>query len=175
MGQKMTEPVDPALLQLVAERMNLSQAEIAALEQGDISSVITSRFAGDPAMVPLLRMAEQQREEANALATVPAAKPKRKQDKKSARMLRMMHHLQEELEATQVVMHHVGKMLGACPYCFGEDEDCEACAGRGAPGSTKPAKKELLAWVEPALARLGLQVTAVQEPALANPNKATTE
>ena len=168
MGQTMTEPVDPALLQLVAERMNLSQAEIAALERGDISSVITSRFAGDPAMGPLLRMAEQQQqreEEASALASLPAKKPKRKQDKKSARMLRMMHRLQEELEAAQVIAHHVGKIFGACPYCFGEDEDCEACAGRGAPGSTKPAKKELLAWVEPALARLGLQVTAVQEPA----------
>ncbi|MEM9492991.1 MAG: hypothetical protein AAGC55_27830, partial [Myxococcota bacterium] len=50
---------DPRLVELVSQRMNLSVEEVAALNRGDIQSVIASRFAGDPRAQVLLQLARQ--------------------------------------------------------------------------------------------------------------------
>ena len=44
--------------------------------------------------------------------------------------------------------------LGACPECWGENEDCELCRGRGTPGSMQPDRDMFRAYVVPVLEKL---------------------
>jgi hypothetical protein len=52
----------------------------------------------------------------------------------------------------------VATLVGACPICLGEDRVCHECGGRGRPGSRGPDAAALVAWIAPALRRLGLCV-----------------
>lgn len=44
--------------------------------------------------------------------------------------------------------------LGACPDCWGEDEGCKICRGRGSPGAFKPKKYAFAEYVLPVMKRL---------------------
>jgi hypothetical protein len=52
----------------------------------------------------------------------------------------------------------VATLVGACPICLGEDTICRECGGKGGPGSRDPEAAALVAWIAPALRRLGLCV-----------------
>jgi hypothetical protein len=47
-------------------------------------------------------------------------------------------------------------LVGACPICLGEDIACYECSGKGGPGSRDPDAAALVAWITPALGRVGL-------------------
>jgi hypothetical protein len=53
-------------------------------------------------------------------------------------------------------MRFVAKLAGACPICLGEDTVCRECGGTGGPGSRDPDAAALVAWIAPALRRMGL-------------------
>lgn len=170
----MNDIPDPRLVELVSQRMNLRPDEVAALQRGDVKSVLTSRFSGDPRMHALLRMAEEQRsQEDEHVGYTPAQEQKpaesrtnrrkraaalAKARKRLSRAHREIRELQEELEAAYGVIQQLAHMFGACLYCFGGDEECEECGGDGGPGTAIPVREDLLSWVEPALHRLGLRV-----------------
>ncbi|MFN3750453.1 MAG: hypothetical protein ACK4SR_03710 [Thiobacillus sp.] len=63
---------------------------------------------------------------------------------------------QRELRA---LLAYVGETFGACPRCWGTRSDCPQCRGLGHPGKYPVQRAEFLAWVEPALYQLGLQLT----------------
>jgi hypothetical protein len=52
----------------------------------------------------------------------------------------------------------VATLVGACPTCLGEDRICHECNGRDGPGSRNADAAALVAWITPALRRLGLCV-----------------
>lgn len=158
----MANDIDPALVQLLAQRMNLSQDEIAAIERGEMSNVFTRRFAGDPEMAPLLQFVQSNEQTSEPGQTESVAR-RRKRGRGTNRARRTMHRVHEELRAAQIVVHHVARIFGACSYCFGDDSECPYCEGHGGPGSDTPARDELLAWAEPALARLGLKITNIEK------------
>lgn len=157
--------MDPALVELLTERMGLRPEEREALARGDVSTVFASRFGSDPRAAALLQaMAEQGTPHVPARepAGDPArARPRARRRQRQDRVQRLVRRLHEELRAAHEVVLHVAHIFGACPACFGEDAGCEHCGGRGGPGTRRPAEPELLAWVAPALARLGLRVTAI--------------
>jgi len=170
----MNDIPDPRLVELVSQRMNLRPDEVAAIQRGDVKSVLTSRFSGDPRLHAVLRMAEEQQslqaEDAPVQEQKPAAQSKAsrrknaaalsKARKRLARAHREIRELQGELEAAYGVIQQLAHMFGACLHCFGGDDECEECGGDGGPGTAIPVREDLLSWVEPALHRLGLRVTA---------------
>ena len=46
--------------------------------------------------------------------------------------------------------------LGACPFCWGEDDGCRTCRGLGSPGSDAPDEAIFMELVAPVLKLLGL-------------------
>lgn len=75
---------------------------------------------------------------------------------------RRIRRLEQDLAAVDVMLAYIAGVFGACPVCWGRDVRCSRCRGTGAPGSDTPAERELLDWVEPALARVGLRVVRVE-------------
>jgi len=55
-------------------------------------------------------------------------------------------------------MRFVATLVGACPMCLGEHMLCYECGGKGSPGSRDLDAAALVAWITPALRRLGLCV-----------------
>ena len=72
-----------------------------------------------------------------------------------ARALRhRMEQLELELERFQEINDTLAAALGACHVCWGDDPDCEACRGRGGPGSLPPDRGLFERLVLPAARRL---------------------
>jgi hypothetical protein len=168
--------MDPLIIQFLAQRLGLSAQEVEALERGDAASVISSRFGSDPSLAPLLALMNQDEPGAAAGGEDPddtmdarPARPRRRaraaqpaDDREIERARRAVRPLRRDLQAVDTIFRHLGHVFGACPACFGMSDECGRCHGHGVPGSMTPLRDELLAWVEPALARLGLQVTPIQ-------------
>jgi len=72
------------------------------------------------------------------------------------KQLSALRRSQRELRA---LLGYVGETFGACPRCWGTRSDCPQCHGLGHPGKYPVQRAEFLAWVEPALNQLGLQLT----------------
>lgn len=164
----MNELPNPMLVQLLSEHLSLTPDETTALARGDVSSILTRRMAQDPrmaAMIPLLADSSEspdEDDEDDERGQRDSRRNDRKKERQSpglAKARRVVGRLRDDLRAAYTVIHHIARMLGACPACFGNQPECERCHGHGAPGSAMPVRDELLAWVEPALARLGMTVT----------------
>lgn len=166
--------MDPEIIQFLARRLGLSRQEVEALERGDTASVIAGRFGSDPALAPLLALMDQDeprvagREDADETKDARPARARRRArgsqpagDRELERTRRAARQLRRDLHAVDTIFRHLGHVFGACPACFGMSEDCGRCHGHGMPGSVTPLEEELLAWVVPALARLGLQVIPI--------------
>jgi hypothetical protein len=63
---------------------------------------------------------------------------------------------QEEAVDPAAAVRFVATLVGACPSCLGEHDTCRECGGKGGPGSHRPEAAALVAWISPALHRLGL-------------------
>jgi hypothetical protein len=74
------------------------------------------------------------------------------QAKKTIRKLR------EDVALANNMANYIAQVFGACPACWGLTQLCPHCRGQGKPGSYQPNEAELLAWVEPALTKLGLRI-----------------
>jgi hypothetical protein len=168
--------MDRQIIQFLAERLGLNAQEVEALERGDAASVVASRFGSDPALAPLLALMNQPEARAGAGPGARAddtlderpARPKPRaraaqpaDDRELDRARRAVRQLRRDLQAVDTIFRHLGHVFGACPACFGMSDECGRCHGRGIPGSLMPMRDELLTWVEPALARLGLQITPI--------------
>ena len=166
--------MDPEIVQFLARRLGLSRQEIEALERGETASVIAGRFGSDPALAPLLALMSQDESrvaggrDADETMDARPARPGRRArgsqpagDRELERARRVARQLRRDLHSVDTIFRHLGHVFGACPACFGLSDDCGRCHGHGMPGSVTPLEEELLAWVEPALARLGLQVTPI--------------
>ena len=69
---------------------------------------------------------------------------------------RKIERLRAELAAANAMAAYVARVLGACERCWGMDQFCRGCLGRGHPGSSQPDVGTLIDWVSPALQRAGL-------------------
>jgi hypothetical protein len=114
------------LAALLAERLGLTPAEREAFAAGDLEAALGERLAGHP---ELIRMLADRR-----------AKTEERTDAGAG---------------ARHALRYVAQVLGACS-CWGQNPACPRCQGRGAPGAFSSADPgTLLAWVEPALRRIG--------------------
>ncbi|HEY7208681.1 MAG TPA: hypothetical protein VH477_00295 [Bryobacteraceae bacterium] len=70
-----------------------------------------------------------------------------------------VRRLRSQLAAAEQMLSDIANVFGACELCWGEDPSCPRCRGRGRPGNAIPIEADLLRWVEPALGRLGYEVS----------------
>ena len=162
--------MDPSIIKFLAERLGLSLQEVEALARGDAASVIAGRSGSDPALAALLALVSQGASSAGGRDAADTRDPRparprrtaqRAGDREVEQARRAVRHLRRDLHAVDTIFRHLGHVFGACPACFGMSDECGRCRGNGVPGSMVPLREELLAWVVPALARLGLQVTPI--------------
>jgi hypothetical protein len=66
-------------------------------------------------------------------------------------MTRQIAELSEELETLQRRNDDLAAALGACYLCWGEDPQCQVCAGQGRPGSVTPERELYNRWITPAV------------------------
>jgi hypothetical protein len=124
---------------------------------------VTQRLGGsqDPLIGALLTSMMQGRSE----EAEHAAESTRDADALLARCKVKMRRLRQDLDAANSMLHTISNVFGACELCWGEDNSCPRCHGRGHPGSSVPIHDEMLRWVEPALSRAGLRVAPLESPA----------
>lgn len=75
-------------------------------------------------------------------------------DRDTQRLRRKIHHLQNELDDAQEMIDVLAEAIGACPDCFGGQDDCPECHGQGMAGWQKPDPKLFSHFIAPAIRRI---------------------
>jgi hypothetical protein len=144
--------VDPAVTQLLAEKLGLTAEEFESMGSGDLSSLLGSQ-SGNPLMGALLQSMLQ------SSASEPAAEaPSVDYEAILLRARARIQELKEEVAVTRSMVRYIADVFGACPLCWGQHRICPRCDGRGRPGSRDPIEEEMLDWVVPALRRRGMRI-----------------
>jgi hypothetical protein len=127
--------------------MGLSLEQLTGLLGGgtpDVGALMSAAGHSDPALGAVLSALAQQR---NAAAERQAEEGDDGDGSESAlsNLQARFEHLREvarrmdvELRALRRRNTHLAAALGACPHCWGENPDCNTCAGEGLPGSAPP-------------------------------------
>jgi hypothetical protein len=112
---------------------------------------VLERSLGDDPLAAPLASALRQREAAVA-ASAEEAEPGEDLEPEVADVLERLY---AELEGLRERNELFAAALGACPRCFGDDELCPVCNGRGRPGGREPDRTLFAELVRPALRRAG--------------------
>ena len=113
-----------------------------------LPDVVEQSLGDDPLATPLAAMLRQRAAEAEAEADDESAD-------EDAEVADVLERLYAEVETLRERMRSLADALGACPRCFGEDQLCPVCHGRGRPGGRQPDAALFTELVEPARQRLG--------------------
>jgi hypothetical protein len=152
-----TNLMNQEMTRLLATRLGLSQEEAESLRTGgdsgrQLATRLAERFS-DPFLGSLFNSMFQGQSEARGDYS---------RDKKPAVDTgRTIQKMQEDLAAADMMAGYIADVFGACPRCWGLNRLCSDCKGKGKPGSREPQEAELLSWIEPALAKLGLKVIEI--------------
>jgi hypothetical protein len=105
---------------------------------------------------PRLRlMAEMMGKQSTATSIQPSLEEKLEKKRRALARIEMLSRENEELrEENQLLRERLDLLaiaLGACPDCWGEEQGCASCQGRGIPGSYMPDRDGFVAYVLPAV------------------------
>jgi hypothetical protein len=145
------------------ERANpVLQMVLEALNRSDKQSVLEILRSNRPKDSPLSALAEsmQLRPEQEALFNVllglqqePSIDAVSEEVKEPARVPQNPN-MKRELADLREVNDTLAAALGACPTCWGGDEECSECEGYGHPGSSRPDPALFQQLVVPAVRRV---------------------
>jgi len=147
--------MNQAMTQMLAQRLGATTEETAALQSGDVSSLLSGRVS-DPLMAALMTSMMGPNSQSETADKRPCC------EKIAERARRVVRELKADLAAADAMISYIAEVFGACTACLGHSESCARCAGNGQPGSAPPLADELLAWVSPALKRLGMKAVRIQ-------------
>jgi hypothetical protein len=118
-----------------------------------LTAALTEQLSQQAGSDPIMAMLLQQ-----MTSTPPAEANEELAELRSRleRAIRKIERLGAELAAANAMAAYVARVLGACERCWGMDQFCRGCLGRGHPGSSPPDVGALIDWVSPALQRAGL-------------------
>jgi hypothetical protein len=85
-------------------------------------------------------------------------------EREMLRLKRIIARLKQSLASADVMARYIADIFGACPACWGLNQVCPHCHGKGKPGYANPDMEELRAWVEPALKKGGLHIAQTAQP-----------
>jgi hypothetical protein len=134
----------------------------------DLQQMLLSRIAGENADVPPLSLPDlvEQSMGEDPMASALAAALRQREAKLAEEagdgegaledpdVADVVERLYAELEELRERTRMLADALGACPRCFGEDELCPVCRGRGRPGGRVPDQSLFERLVAPAQMRL---------------------
>ena len=118
-----------------------------------LTAALTEQLSQQAGSDPIMAMLLQQ------MANTPPAEADEELIELRSRLeraARKIERLRAELSAANAMAAYVARVLGACERCWGMDQFCRGCLGRGRPGSSQPDVGTLIDWVSPALRRAGL-------------------
>lgn len=107
----------------------------------------------NPQLAPLLAMMGKNQEETDddkGEEMIVALKKERYRRKK---LQSKIHALMEEAKMMDTLLDELAASLGACPSCWGSDEECGYCVGNGLPGAFSPDKRLFETYVMPVLTK----------------------
>jgi hypothetical protein len=70
------------------------------------------------------------------------------------RLHRQFQNMSNELEDQRAQLDELAMALGACPNCWGKDQTCRLCRGRGQPGFLRVDAQAFTRWIAPIMAEL---------------------
>lgn len=141
--------MNPAMAQALAEKFGLSD------EDGMDPAVKLASQISDPLMAALFSSMLQQRSANLNTAEEESDEGRLRLERDLTRAKKVIQKLRQEVVSANTMTSYIARVFGACPACWGLNQFCPHCQGQGKPGAYQPAETELLAWVEPALAKLG--------------------
>lgn len=92
--------------------------------------------------------------ECRSISAAEAAAIRAEADSRETRCRRRVARLQGELDQLRALSDTLALALGACHVCWGEDDECPACYGRGQVGAFVPQRELFDQYVLPALRRV---------------------
>lgn len=108
----------------------------------------------DPKVLRVLEFMNQQQQETEETPVEETPVSTGIDPGKWNRLLRKNRELHEENEYLIELTDSLAAALGACPACWGEDEHCDECRGRGGPGAFLPDEEAFADVVLPAIRRM---------------------
>jgi hypothetical protein len=112
----------------------------------------------DPLLGAMLQAWMNNQENSHGGSAAAAAGSAEASQEREVRLRKTIRKLRFDLSAADEMLRHMANIFGSCEACWGMHSDCPRCRGTGTPGCAMPLRDELLAWVIPALNRLGLEV-----------------
>lgn len=103
----------------------------------------------DPTTKMLLQMMQQQQEEAPEVEIAEAPSPA--QEKRYRKLRKLAELLEQKNELLEELLDELSDALGTCPDCWGQDESCSYCRGKGGSGFRASDEDAFQIWVAPLL------------------------
>src|SRR5438067_2373056 len=103
--------MDPAMTQMLVERLGLSKEDLNTLQGGDLPSSLASRFSSDPLMAMLVNSMKRPH-------TVASEPPKQRipSDRALASARQTIRELREDLTAAKVMLNYFADLFGSCAF-----------------------------------------------------------
>lgn len=144
------------MLTQYAERMGLNPEKLGLLNGGDTSELmlrLLSERSGldDPISIALVGMLLRQQRRPVTPASAPESEDQASSTNRDPQP--------SGVQRASLILSRVASLLGACPTCCGLEALCRHCHGSGSPGTALP-DAELIAWVLPAVERLGARMVS---------------
>jgi hypothetical protein len=149
------------MTRMLLSRIAGDGAEIPALSLPDM---VEQSLGEDPIAAPLAAALRRRAERASEVVEVEPAQPGPPEVSVLAdpELADLLERIYAELEVMRERNTTLADALGACPRCWGEDQLCELCRGRGRPGGRSPDAVLFAEFVEPARRRLGVPAAGVR-------------
>lgn len=130
-----------------------------------MEALMQQMAADNPKLQTLLTLMQQQQADSDSNAQSPDSEElvyyESGKIKKQARLIKRLH---TELSIAESLIEDLAAGLGACPTCWGHDDQCEECDGEGKPGAFKIDKKSFQTYVLPVIRKNPNLITLKRKP-----------
>lgn len=133
--------LDPLLLQMLGNSNQTSP--------GALLNLLQSQESLSPRAQMLLQIMSQQQQaddDEDDVIDIEAGASEQRTHRK-------IRELQTELDEAREMIDVLAEAIGACPDCFGGDDDCPVCHGHGTAGWQLPERELFAHFIVPAIRR----------------------
>jgi hypothetical protein len=160
-GEQPAQPQNPLLGALLGsmaggsfDPMSLLMSQISSQTPNDPRMALLTQFLSQRHAPPEIEgEAKEVDPEAREIANQQRLEVRRQCARRIRELRVLAKKMYAELELLRERNDTLAAALGACYICFGTDQVCPECAGRGLPGSANPDPDTYREYVQPAVRR----------------------